>query len=116
MTGQANIFKAGSQKRSSSRLYCTLFYFCSFPFDRNEPHIHPFKVVAFVNYAIGALVINYVLLPHFFYRKKYLQFFASLAVVVAIIIVVEEFVLEQIYYPDTRGKRFPGSLSIAYWT
>jgi len=54
------------------------------------------------------LVINYVLLPHFFYRKKYLLFFFYVAIMVALIIAVEELVLEQIYYPDTRGKYFPG--------
>ncbi|MEX0290726.1 MAG: sensor histidine kinase [Flavobacteriaceae bacterium] len=101
-------FLGGVSKEIIFQLVLHIVLFLFFSFDRNEPHIHPFKVVAFINYAIGALVINYVLLPHFFYRKKYLQFFVSLAVVVAIIIVVEEFVLERIYYPDTRGKRFPG--------
>ena len=87
-------------------LHIVLFLF--FSFDKNEPQINAFKVVAFFNYALGALVINYVLLPRFFYRKKYLIFFLSVVVVVAIIIAIEEQVLEQIYYPDTRGKRFPG--------
>jgi len=87
-------------------LHIVLFLF--FSFDRNQPQIQEFKVVAFINYALGALVINYVLLPHFFYRKKYLQFFLYVAIMVAVIIAVEELVLEQIYYPDTRGRYFPG--------
>jgi len=87
-------------------LHIVLFLF--FSFDRNQPQIQEFKIVAFINYALGALVINYVLLPHFFYRKKYLQFFLYVAIMVAVIIAVEELVLEQIYYPDTRGKHFPG--------
>lgn len=87
-------------------LHVVLFLF--FSFDRNQPQIPEFKVVAFINYAIGALVINYVLLPHYFYRKKYLWFFVCVAVMLAVIIAVEELVLEQIYYPDTRGKHFPG--------
>ena len=87
-------------------LHIVLFLF--FSFDRNQPQIQEFKVVAFINYALGALVINYVLLPHFFYRKKYVLFFLYVAIMVTVIIAVEELVLERIYYPDTRGKRFPG--------
>lgn len=87
-------------------LHIVMFLFYSF--DRNQPHIPEFKVLAFANYALGALVINYVLLPHFFYRKKYLLFFFYVAIMVVIIIAVEEQVLEQIYYPETRGRHFPG--------
>lgn len=87
-------------------LHIVLFLF--FSFDKNEPSIQEFKIVAFINYALGAFVINYVVLPHFFYKKKYILFFLSVAVIITAIILVEELVLEAIYYPDTRGKRFPG--------
>lgn len=87
-------------------LHIVLFLF--FSFDKNEPEIQQYKIVAFINYAIGAFIINYVLLPTFFYKKEYLRFFLSVVFIVAIIIIVEEFVLEQIYFPDTRGKHFPG--------
>ena len=87
-------------------LHIVLFLF--FSFDKNEPQIQEFKVVAFINYAIGAFIINYVLLRTLFYKKKYLQFFLSVAAIVTIIIVVEELVLERIYFPDSRGKYFPG--------
>lgn len=87
-------------------LHIVLFLF--FSFDKNEPQIHQFKIAAFINYALGALVINYVLLPRFFYKKKYLIFFLSVAVIITGIICIEELALERIYYPDTRGKHFPG--------
>ena len=87
-------------------LHVVLFLF--FSFDKNQPSIQEFKIVAFINYALGAFVINYVLLPRFFYKKKYLPFFLSVAVIVAAIIMIEELVLEAVYYPDTRGKHFPG--------
>ena len=87
-------------------LHILLFLF--FSFDKNEPQINAFKVAAFMNYALGALIINFILLPRFFYKKKYLHFFLSVVIIVAAIITFEEFVLEQIYYPDTRGKYFPG--------
>lgn len=87
-------------------LHIIMFLF--FSFDRNKPQLEEYKVMAFLNYAIGALMINYVLLPRFFYGKKYLRFFLAVIAIVAAIIVMEEFVLEKIYYPDTRGTRFPG--------
>ena len=64
--------------------------------------------MAFLNYAFGAFVINYILLPRFFYTKKYLLFFLSVTVIITANIMIEEMVLEVIYYPDTRGKHFPG--------
>ena len=87
-------------------LHIILFLF--FSFDRHQPQIEEFQIVAFLNYALGALIINYVLLPRFFYSKQYLLFFIYVSIIVAAIIAVEELVLERIYFPDTRGTRFPG--------
>ncbi|MEP3210750.1 MAG: histidine kinase [Maribacter sp.] len=87
-------------------LHIVLFLF--FSFDKNEPSIQEYKIMAFLNYAFGAFVINYILLPRFFYTKKYLLFFLSVTVIITANIMIEEMVLEVIYYPDTRGKHFPG--------
>lgn len=87
-------------------LHVLLFLF--FSFDRYVPSIQGFKIVAFINYALGAFVINYVLLPRFFYKKNYLLFFLSVAVIVITNIMIEELVFEAIYYPYTRGIRFQG--------
>ncbi len=87
-------------------LHIVLFLF--FSFDKNEPSIQEYKIMAFLNYAFGAFVINYILLPRFFYTKKYLLFLLFVAVIITANIMIEEMVLEAIYYPDTRGKRFPG--------
>jgi two-component system LytT family sensor kinase len=87
-------------------LHVVLFVF--FSFDKNEPSIQEFKIVTFINYALGAFVINYVLLPRFFYKKNYLLFFLSVAVIATAVIMIEELVLEAVYYPDTRGKTFHG--------
>ncbi len=87
-------------------LHIVLFLFYSF--DRNQPEIQEFKVMAFLNYALGAFIINYILLPKLFYKKKYLYFLLSVIVVITTIIYVEEFVLEKIYYPKTRGTKFLG--------
>ena len=87
-------------------LHIVVFLF--FTFDRNEPEIEGFKVLAFLNYSLGAFVINYLLLPKYYYRKRYLQFFLFLIILISAIISFEELVLEQIFYPNTRAVYFPG--------
>lgn len=66
------------------------------------------QVAFFFNYALATFVIGYVLLPHFFYQKKYVHFFLGVLLTITIVILIEEFVIEKIYFPDTRGKNFPG--------
>lgn len=87
-------------------LHVVLFLF--FSFDKYQPEIPAFNVFAFLNYSLGALFINYIFLPRFFYTKKYLIFFILVVLVVSIIITVEELVLERIFYPVSRGQHFPG--------
>lgn len=66
------------------------------------------KVMFFLNYAAAAYIINYWLLQKFLYPKKFLHFILWVAVLVTGVILMEELVIEQIYYPDTRGSHFPG--------
>ncbi len=107
MAGKLTFFNSTSKEVTFQIiLHSVLFIF--FSFDRHRPQIEEFQIVAFLNYALGALVINYVLLPRFFYTKRYLLFFLFVGIIVATLIVVEELVLERIYFPDTRGTRFPG--------
>lgn len=73
-----------------------------------ESILLPYKFAFFANYMFAGLVINYVLLPGFYYRKRPFWFFVFVALVVLIAILIDEIVLEQIYFPDTRGKYFPG--------
>ncbi|TDS19135.1 histidine kinase [Maribacter caenipelagi] len=87
-------------------LHVVVFLF--FTFDKYEPEIKGFKVIAFINYALGAFIINYILLPRYFYMKKYLYFFCSVAFIISINIAFEELILERIFYPDTRAMYFPG--------
>lgn len=68
----------------------------------------PSKLAFFSNYMMGAMVINYLLLPILYYKKKPFLFLISVVLILVLIVLVDEFVLEQIYYPDTRGQYFPG--------
>lgn len=87
-------------------LHILVFIFYSF--DKNNPDIQPYQLVYFLTYTIAALIINYVLLPRLYYKKKYILFIVYVTVIVSGLIVLEELVLEQIYFPDTRAKQFPG--------
>lgn len=82
--------------------------FIFYSFDRRHPGINPIQIVFFLNFVAAALVISYILLPRYFYTKKYTQFILYFCIVIALVIFVEEGILEQIYYPDTRGRRFLG--------
>lgn len=83
-----------------------LVVFIFYAISRRNPAIEEFEVVFFLNPALLALGINYLLLGRFFYTKKYLTFTALLLVLIAASVVVEEYVLEQIYFPTTRGSHF----------
>ena len=88
-------------------LHVLVFIFYSF--DRTEPGIEPYQVAFFLNSAVAAAVINYFLLPRYFYTKKYLAFFISVSVLIGLVMLMEEQVLEQIYFPNTRrAESFPG--------
>lgn len=92
-----------------------LLVFFSFELDEEKDQslstlFMPSKLAFFSNYLGAAMIINYVLLPLFYYRKKIILFILSLSVLLALVILVDEFILEQIFYPDTRGTHFPGLL------
>ena len=57
------------------------------------------------NYGAAALAINYILLPKYFYAKKFIHFWSGVIGVVIVAIVMEEYFLEQIFFPETRGAR-----------
>lgn len=81
-----------------------------YSFNRKDPTVSIQELLFFCNYALAAVLINYYLLPRFFYQKQYLLFSLLLSLIIALVIVVEEWVLEPIYFPDTRGSAFPGVL------
>lgn len=74
----------------------------------NRPHFHTFEVWFFANYFIAIIAINYWLLPRFFYQKKYWQFTVGVVIAFTVVIIIEEFVLEQIFFAQSRGTYFPG--------
>ncbi|GAA0879419.1 hypothetical protein GCM10009119_23870 [Algoriphagus jejuensis] len=69
-----------------------------------------FQLAFFANYVCANLLIGYVLLPRFLYRKRYLEFGIYCLLIVVAVILIEEFVLEKIFFPDTRGSDFQGAI------
>ena len=92
-----------------------LFIFFSYSQDGTE-RVSLYSLVAghkfafFSNYMIAATAINYVLLPVLFYKKRYPLFFIGVVIAITSVILIDEHILEQIYFPETRGKYFPGIL------
>ena len=69
------------------------------------------RVWFFLMYALVSLFVTYYLMPKFFYTKKYYTFVGLLVVVIAILIGLEELVMEPLLFPDSdRAKTFPGIL------
>lgn len=93
------------QKRFLHGLFI-LVVFLFYSFDRDKPLIEVHELVFFLNYLGAAFVINYVLFPKYIYKKKYTAFAFYSILLLAVVIVIEELVLEQIFFPDTRGSSF----------
>ncbi len=66
------------------------------------------KFAFFGNYLLAATLINYILLPKLYYKRREVLFFLFTIFLIVLVILIDEFVLEKIFYPDTRGAYFPG--------
>lgn len=99
---------ASLAKEIAFQIVLHLIVFTFYAIDRKNPQIEEYEVVFFINLSLAAFVINYVFLPRFFYQKKYFTFALSVISIIGFTLIMEELVLEQIYFPDTRGTQFPG--------
>lgn len=80
-----------------------------FSFNRNTGSIVLHRAIFLLFYSIATLGITYYLMPKYLYKKKYWQFFLGAALLVVVVITIEELVLEPIIFPGTRrGDTFPG--------
>jgi hypothetical protein len=85
-------------------LHVIIFSF--YAISRKNPQIEEFEVAFFLNLTISALIINYFLLPKFFFKEKYIAFSIGVILILGVALLMEELVLEKNYFPDTRGKKF----------
>lgn len=86
--------------------------FIFYAFEREKGQIYAsidsYEFAFYFNYVVATMLINYFFLPRLLYKKKYLYFILSAIVVLSVVIFIEEGVIEQIYFPTTRGMHFPG--------
>lgn len=87
-----------------------LIVFLFYSFDRNNPQIELYEGVFFLNYAFAASIINFYLIPKFIYNKKYIIFIVIFLLLIAAVILIEELILEQFFFPETRGEKFSNVL------
>ena len=80
--------------------------FLFYSFDKEDPLIEFHEAVFFLNYLLAALIIGYVLLPRYIYKKKYTAFIIYFCLLIGVVIFIEEGVLERIFFRDTKGRNF----------
>jgi hypothetical protein len=98
-----------SKKELLFQLVLLVLVFLFYSFDRESPELHLHQLVFFGTYVIASVFISYWLMPQYLYKRKYWRFFALVAIVIASLILLEELVLEQLFFPGTRRARtFPG--------
>ncbi len=83
-----------------------VLYLLATAYSRREPGLELYQLVFTFNYIIVVTLVNYVFLPRLFYRKRYKAFFGAVAAVLFASMLLEELVLEKIFFPDTRGDYF----------
>lgn len=67
-----------------------------------------YEIITFSTYVLASLIINYLFVPQFFNKKRYFEFTSSIILLLIFVVLLEEFVLEQIFWPDSLGEHFRG--------
>ncbi len=83
-----------------------ILVFVFYTIKHHDHRVTESEIAYFINYVTAAYVISYILLPKFFYKKKFLRFSLYLIIVLSFVIYIEEGIIEKIYFPTTRGKHF----------
>ena len=98
-----------SKKELVFQMVLVVLVFLFYTYDRNNPGLQWYQVVFFSSYVLAAAIIGYHLMPRYLYQKKHWQFFAYVLLVLIGVILLEELVLEKIFFAGTRRARvFPG--------
>lgn len=85
-------------------LIVLLFFLIAY--DKEEEGLLIHKTAFLISYILGAIFINYFLLPRFLYRKKVWAFTSLIILVFVLLVLIEELVLEQLFFTDTRARGF----------
>ncbi|GLR17217.1 sensor histidine kinase [Portibacter lacus] len=96
-----------AKKEVLFQVVLNLIIFVFYAFDNGSVGVEPYRYGYFLNYALAALIINYVALPRFYRNKNVYQFIGIIVFSLIFAVLIEELVLEQIYFPK-RGLKFMG--------
>ncbi|CAA6806505.1 MAG: putative two-component system sensor protein, no kinase domain [uncultured Aureispira sp.] len=100
-----------SSKELLFQIVLTIVVFLFYSIDRKNPQIEGYEFAFFLSLASCAFLINYLLLPFFLYKKQFFHFFLYTGLLILAAVLMEELVLEKIYFPDTRGSKFSNIFS-----
>ncbi|CAM1343127.1 sensor histidine kinase [Tenacibaculum amylolyticum] len=84
-------------------VFLTILFFLS-SFNKHTPEIKLHSVVFFLTYALLSFSVSYYLTPKFLYTKKYKEFVIGLIVVFLLMYLLEELVLEKIFFDNHRAE------------
>ena len=73
-------------------------------FDRHRHHsFYLGNVVLMLNYVFASIFIGYHIFPKYYQKQKLIYFILSILLTLLLAFAIEEFVLEQIFFPKHRG-------------
>ncbi|TMU50529.1 sensor histidine kinase [Flagellimonas algicola] len=92
-------------------LHILVFWF--YTYDRRNPGIEGFQIAFFLNYTLWTILITYFLMPRYLYQKKHWKFFGGVLMVIVGTVMLQEGVLEPIFFAGTRRAQIIPGL---YWS
>lgn len=117
LPSKINLIQKKLPKELTFNLFLWVIYFAGVAYQnarRNSEsgevlHLEASDFIIAFNYFLVIIAINYWLLPRFFYRKRYLIFALLCGLLLFLAIIVEEFWLEKVLFPNTPvGESFLG--------
>ena len=81
-----------------------ILLFMTIAVSMRDPDIHLGEVLIFINYAIAAFLISFVIVPKFYRDRNIVFLIVASIVIVLVSILVEEMFLEKIFFAENRGK------------
>ena len=104
-----NSIKKWFSSEAVIHLFLWILYFVVIAYAKDYPHLSFDEVIFTVNYFVAIIIINYLMLPRFLYRQRYVGFIIGSLLILAASIFIEEAILEPLFFPGTRMARsFPG--------
>ena len=96
--------KIVSTKEIFYQVVVHILLFLTIAVTMRDPDIHLGEILIFINYAIAAFIIGFIIVPRFYKDRKVSVLILTTVLVVFLSILVEELFLEKIFFPDNRGK------------